>query len=203
MGKNIQNLIDYHVKDFLIQPTLFQQVYEEITTFAYWLKGFKPNNILEVGFKGSTFHIFSELSTGKKVAVDIEDNGRTIWSHYMMYNEDFKLFIENSQTEETRDKIKEFCPQYDLIFIDGDHSYDGVKKDFELYKELLSPRGYIVFHDIDPDHIFKDGAGGQVYKFWQDLDYGSKTNIITQKSSGKITCFGKNEHFGGIGLWRP
>jgi predicted O-methyltransferase YrrM len=200
---NIQELIDYHVKDFLIEPTLFQQVYEEITTFGYWLKGFQANNILEIGFKGSSFHIMSQLSTGKKVAVDYEDKGRTIWSHYMMYGEDFKLFIADSQTEETRDKVKEFCPEYDLIFIDGDHSYEGVRRDFELYQELLSPRGYIVFHDIDPDHIFRDGAGGQVYKFWQDLSYGSKTNIVTIKSSGKTTCFGQKEHFGGIGIWKP
>jgi predicted O-methyltransferase YrrM len=200
---SIQELIDYHVKDFLIEPTLFQQVYEEITTFGYWLKGFQANNILEIGFKGSSFHIMSQLSTGKKAAVDYEDKGRTIWSHYMMYGEDFKLFIADSQTEETRDKVKEFCPEYDLIFIDGDHSYEGVRRDFELYQELLSPRGYIVFHDIDPDHIFRDGAGGQVYKFWQDLSYGSKTNIVTIKSSGKTTCFGQKEHFGGIGIWKP
>jgi hypothetical protein len=120
-----------------------------------------------------------------------------------MYGEDFKLFIADSQTEETRDKVKEFCPKYDLIFIDGDHSYDGVRRDFELYQDLLSPRGYIVFHDIDPEHVFRDGAGGEVYKFWQDIQHGSKTNIVTIKSSGTITCFGQKEHFGGIGLWRP
>jgi predicted O-methyltransferase YrrM len=200
---NIEKLIDYHVKDFLIEPTLFQQVYEEITTFAYWLKGFQAHNILEIGFKGSSFHIMSQLSTGKKAAVDYEDKGRTVWSHYMMYEEDFKLFIADSQITETRDKVKEFCPEYDLIFIDGDHSYEGVRRDFELYQELLSPRGYIVFHDIDPDHIFRDGAGGQVYKFWQDISHGSKTNIVTIKSSGKTTCFGQKEHFGGIGIWKP
>jgi predicted O-methyltransferase YrrM len=200
---NIEKLIDYHVKDFLIEPTLFQQVYEEITTFAYWLKGFQAHNILEIGFKGSSFHIMSQLSTGKKAAVDYEDKGRTVWSHYMMYGEDFKLFIADSQILETRDKVKEFCPEYDLIFIDGDHSYEGVRRDFELYQELLSPRGYIVFHDIDPDHTFRDGAGGQVYKFWQDISHGSKTNIVTMKSSGKTTCFGQKEHFGGIGIWKP
>jgi hypothetical protein len=151
------------IKDFLVAPTLFQQVYEEITTFAYWLKGFAPHNILEVGFKGSSFHIMSQLSTGKKVAVDLEDNGRTIWSHYMMYGEDFKLFIADSQTEETKNLVRDF----------------------------------------DPDHVFRDGPGGQVYKFWQDIPYGSKTNIVTIKSSGNITCFGEREHFGGIGLWKP
>jgi spermidine synthase len=113
------------------------------------------------------------------------------------------LFIANSQIEETKNLVKDFCPQYDLIFIDGDHSYEGVRRDFELYQELLSPRGYIVFHDIDPDHVFRDGAGGEVYQFWKDIPYGSKTNIVTIKSSGKITCFGEREHFGGIGLWKP
>jgi len=200
---NVEELIDYHVKDFLIEPLQFQQVYEEILTLTYWLKGFQPHNILEIGYRGSTFHILSQLSTGKKVALDIEDNGRTIQSHYMMYGEDFKLFVANSQTEETKNKVKEFCPQYDLIFIDGDHSYEGVKRDFELYQELLSPRGHIIFHDIDPDHTFRDGVGGQVYKFWQDIPYGSKTNIVTLRSSGKITCFGEKEHFGGIGIWKP
>ena len=199
----VEDLVNYHLKDFIIDNELFQQVYEEILTLAYWVNGFQPHNILEVGHRGSTFHILSQLSTGKKVAVDWTDNGLSIRSHYMMYGQDFKLFIGDSQTEETRDKVKEFCPQYDLIFIDGDHSYEGVKRDFELYKTLLSSRGHIIFHDIDPDHIFRDGAGGQVYKFWQDLEEGSKTNIIATKSSGKITCFGATERFGGIGIWRP
>lgn len=200
---SIKKLVDYHCKTYLYLDTQFMQVYEEILTFSYWLAGFKPHNILEIGFKGSTFHIFSHLSTGKKVAIDIIDDGRVKTSHYMMYGEDFKLFIENSQTEETRDRVKDFCHQYDLIFIDGDHSYEGVKKDFELYKELLSPRGYIVFHDIDPEHVYKDGYGGEVYRFWQDLNEGTKTNLVTTKSSGKIKDNNKTEHFGGIGLWQP
>lgn len=200
---DIEQLISYHIQEFLVAPALFQQVYEEIMTFSYWLKGFAPHNILEIGFKGSSFHILSQLSTGKKAAIDLEDDGRVIRSHLMMYGQDFKLFIADSQKKETKDKVKEFCSQYDLIFIDGDHSYEGVNRDFELYQDLLSPRGYIVFHDIDPEHVFKDGPGGEVYKFWQDLSYGSKTNILTIKSSGKVTCFDKKERFGGIGLWRP
>jgi len=199
----VKKLVDYHCKPYLYDNYLFQQVYEEILTFSYWLAGFQPNNILEIGFRGSTFHIFSELSTGKKVAVDMFDEGRTKMAHYMMYGEDFKLIIANSQTQETKNKVKEFCPQYDLIFIDGDHTYEGVRRDFLLYKDLLSPRGFIVFHDIDPNHVFKDNAGGEVYRFWQDLASGSKTNIVTTKSSGKITCLGQSEHFGGIGLWQP
>lgn len=198
----VEDVVNYCVKDFFIDHCDFQQVYEEILTFGYWVKGFEPKNILEIGSKGSTFFIFSKFSTGKKVAVDIQDNIKNL--HHFMFGEDWIFLQGDSQTEEMKNKIKNFCPEYDFIFIDGDHSYNGVKKDFELYKELLSPRGFVVFHDIDPDHIFKGNlGGGDVWKFWEDLDYGSKTNIVTQKSSGIITCFGAKERFGGIGLWRP
>lgn len=198
----VEDVVNYCVKDFFINSCDFQQVYEEITTLGYWLKGFSPVNILEIGSKGCTFFIFSKFSTGKKVAVDITDRRRDL--HHFMFGEDFTFFVGDSQTVEMRDKVKDFCPTYDFIFIDGDHSYDGVKRDFELYKELLSPRGYCVFHDIDPNHIFKGNmGGGDVWKFWEDLNIGSKTMIVTQKSSGVITCFGSSERFGGIGLWRP
>lgn len=198
----VEDIIDYCIRDFIIDACDFQQVYEEILTFGYWLKGFQPENILEIGSKGSTFFIFSKFSTGKKVAVDITDRRKDL--HHFMFGEDFTFIVGDSQIVQTYNKVKDFCPKYDFIFIDGDHSYDGVKKDFNLYKDLLSPRGYIVFHDMDPNHIFKgDLGGGDVWKFWEDLDYGSKTMIVTQKSSGTIKCFGQPEHFGGIGLWRP
>jgi hypothetical protein len=36
---------------------------------------------------------------------------------------------------------------YDLIFIDADHSYESVRNDTELVLPLLSPDGFIVWHD--------------------------------------------------------
>ncbi len=37
----------------------------------------------------------------------------------------------------------------DVLFIDGDHSYEGVKKDFDLYSTILSENGIIIIHDTD------------------------------------------------------
>lgn len=34
-----------------------------------------------------------------------------------------------------------------MAFIDGDHSYEGVKKDFENIVKYISPKGHILFHD--------------------------------------------------------
>lgn len=38
--------------------------------------------------------------------------------------------------------------QFDMIFIDGDHSYDGVKKDIDLYFPRLKSGGIITMHDF-------------------------------------------------------
>lgn len=35
----------------------------------------------------------------------------------------------------------------DLLFIDGDHSYDGVKADWDAYNRFLKPGAIVVFHD--------------------------------------------------------
>jgi len=41
----------------------------------------------------------------------------------------------------------------DLVFIDGDHSYEGVKLDFELCKPLVSEHALVVFHDSAWEHF--------------------------------------------------
>lgn len=64
----------------------------------------------------------------------------------------------------------------DLLFIDGDHSYDGVRRDFESYQSLVRPGGIIAFHDITPplpDRGAMDAASaeqvGDVPLFWSEV----------------------------------
>ena len=40
----------------------------------------------------------------------------------------------------------------DFLFIDGDHSYEGVKLDFDLYSTIMSDNGTIMLHDTDPNY---------------------------------------------------
>ena len=40
----------------------------------------------------------------------------------------------------------------DLLFIDGDHSYEGVKKDFDLYSQIMNDKGIIIIHDTDAEY---------------------------------------------------
>jgi predicted O-methyltransferase YrrM len=54
----------------------------------------------------------------------------------------------------------------DFLFIDGDHTYEGVKKDFEMYSPLVRKGGLIAFHDIckHPPQL-----NCTVDKFWNEI----------------------------------
>ena len=52
---------------------------------------------------------------------------------------------------------------FDFIFIDGDHTYEAVKKDYEDWLSLIAPGGYIAFHDSAPTTI----NGTVVFEGWE------------------------------------
>ena len=41
----------------------------------------------------------------------------------------------------------------DLLWIDADHTFEGVKKDFDLYSEIMSDNGIIMIHDTDKKYV--------------------------------------------------
>ena len=54
----------------------------------------------------------------------------------------------------------------DFLFLDGDHSYQGVSQDFSMYSRLVRSGGLVAFHDIHPH---SQGWGGEVPKFWSRI----------------------------------
>jgi predicted O-methyltransferase YrrM len=54
----------------------------------------------------------------------------------------------------------------DFLFIDGDHTYEGVRRDFEMYSPLVREGGIIAFHDIVPGP--PENVGG-VPEFWNKI----------------------------------
>jgi len=73
--------------------------------------------------------------------------------------------------------------KYQYIYIDGDHSYDGVKKDFELFWPKLEEGGLMVFHDAFVKNWGKLKNFG-VWKLWQELELDSKIIFPFPKESG-------------------
>ena len=57
----------------------------------------------------------------------------------------------------------------DFLFIDGDHSYEGVQRDFELYSPLVREGGLVALHDIVPSGPGRQGDPGDVPAFWREI----------------------------------
>jgi len=46
----------------------------------------------------------------------------------------------------------------ELLFVDGDHTYEGARADYQRWRELVRPRGHLLFHDA-----VDTGRYGNVY----------------------------------------
>jgi len=136
----------------------------------------KGGVIAEIGVADGCFSDFllSELRPRKFVAFDIFTMhefttswaGRTNMFSNMTQLEYYRrkfadrgpqLVIEVGRSQENLDKYPD--KSFDLIYIDGDHSYAGVKADANLAKAKIADNGIIVFND----YIIYDYAYGTFY----------------------------------------
>lgn len=72
---------------------------------------------------------------------------------------DVSLFIGDSHDEDLAKSVAAKGP-FDVVFIDGDHSYVGVKQDWLLYGRLGKQ---VIFHDVSPD------SDTGVAEFWKEV----------------------------------
>ena len=104
----------------------------------------------------------------------------------------FELTKINSRTPEFAELIKTRHPVIDLAFIDGCHSYDGIKNDFDAIYPQLSECGVIVFHDtmsidgcrefmIDLRTKFWDGTFDLITFPWGSMFY-SDGNVVNRRT---------------------
>ena len=101
----------------------------------------------------------------------------------------------------------------DFLFIDGDHSYEGVKKDFDLYQKIMGEFGIIAIHDTDPnfsknyivtedqkkDFFPFDGPSRFVSEFnndgsWELMNFFNYGILKEKPSSSGITLFKKKNN---------
>jgi len=76
-------------------------------------------------------------------------------------------------TESHLQKRGELKQLFDFMFLDGDHTARGVRQDYLDYRSLVTPNGFIAFHDIaaDPEksgNIDKNGPI-EVAKVWHEI----------------------------------
>lgn len=166
----------------------------EIWPFAEYLAARKPHHVLEIGVRhGGTCALWHELCTGIVIGVDygsIDSLGEVetiqLDAEMMHALPRYQFVYGNSHDEKTKRKVKQTLGEdsIDFLFLDGDHSIEGVSQDWEMYCGLVREGGCIAFHDI-ADTNFTQSIGIGVPEFWQRLS-GVKHEFCAQMPWGGI-----------------
>jgi GT2 family glycosyltransferase/predicted O-methyltransferase YrrM len=150
---------------------LWQKKYELLMIQEY-LRHERVERILEIGTAhgGSTllWAKMVEHSKGHVYTIDLPHGATMIdGTHYRPMVTEFR---GDSHDPTMVSHIKEEIGigKIDVLFIDGDHSYEGVKQDFENFYDLVRPDGFIIFHDILDSDVHRK-VGCYVSKLWSEI----------------------------------
>jgi cephalosporin hydroxylase len=157
------------------------QVPEELVRLLEDVRALKPQSVLEIGtHRGGTLYLWARLAQPGAVLISIDLPGgkfgggyspfrAPIYRRFAQQNQRVHLLRANSHSPATLVEVRQLLSgqPIDLLFIDGDHTFEGVKKDWEMYSPLVRSGGLVVFHDVA-----KNYEDTQVKAFWDTIKTG-------------------------------
>lgn len=152
-AKEILNRTDFY-KDLYIdpnvdivnsQPQVIQQVKEELIDFLKLLQEHNVENVLQIGL-GHWASTHFALSLLTDYVTTIEYDERHIERYLPESCLDCEQVIQGNSLEVHKDLEDE---HFDVVFIDGNHSYNYVKQDLENYSKKVKSGGIIALHDAN------------------------------------------------------
>jgi len=172
------------------------QARPEIVSLARMVQTAKPEVIVEIGtYKGGTLYIWSRCSPKVRliVSIDLPDGaygGGYSPRRQKLYREfvfdrpgaQVEFLQRDSHDPTTLARLKKALAGrvIDFLYIDGDHTYEGVKQDYEMYSPLVRPGGIIAFHDIETR-----SRGVDVYRLWNELKPGRHWTEFVERPRNK------------------
>jgi predicted O-methyltransferase YrrM len=144
-----------------VRREAFQKV-SELEPLISLVRERRPRTVVEIGtHKGGTLFAWCQVAHPEALIVSIDlPEGLFGGGYSKREARQFQAFAQPGQELHTlrRDSHKRRTLRrlrslldgrpIDFLLIDGDHTYDGVKRDWEMYAPLVSPLGVIAFHDI-------------------------------------------------------
>jgi cephalosporin hydroxylase len=153
----------------------------EIKKLLEILRDNPPSRVCEIGARrGGTLILFAHVAApdARIISLDIDYTPLQIkLNHYFTRaRQELYALRADSHAASTLSQVQQWLAgqPLDFLFIDGDHSGAGVRRDFEMYAPLVRSGGIIAFHDIVADYKTRFGTPtrsnvGQVPAFWADL----------------------------------
>ena len=140
----------------------------------------RPQTVLEIGtFSGGTLYSWCRCAEPDALIISIDlPRGKfgggyipqraPFYRAFRREGQEMVLLRSDSHSTETLKRVREIlgAKRVDFLFIDGDHTYTGVKQDFELYLPLVAPGGLVALHDVHPR---PKKPKIEVHRFWKEL----------------------------------
>lgn len=156
------------------------QKISELAPLITLLRRRKLRTIVEIGtMKGGTFWLWCQVAEPSAAIISIDLPGGKFGGGYSLKEQKkfetygrarqrLHFLRKNSHQRPTVEQLSKLLSgkQVDFLFIDGDHTYSGVKKDFHLYSPFVRNRGLIGFHDILPHNKVRSC---EVSQFWREV----------------------------------
>jgi len=172
----IEGIVDYCVDC----PILIAQERSEIIRFGKLLERTKPKRSLEIGtnYGGTLFLLCAVSPPGAKIiSVDLKSGPFgggyprrkiPLFRRFPKSGQELYLIQADSHSEETKQRVLRILAdgQLDYLFLDGDHTYSGVQRDFEMYAPLVRSGGIVAFHDIV---TYNQETQCEVARFWAEI----------------------------------
>jgi cephalosporin hydroxylase len=152
----------------------------------------RPHRALEIGTQnGGTLFLLASMCApdAELVSIDISYNRIKRYSFPRLGRKQQRIVClqADSHAPATRQRVeRQLADQkLDFLFIDGDHTFEGVAADFQLFAPLVRPGGIIAFHDIIPDFQTRYGIAtgnwtGEVPRFWSEIRRGYEAEEIIE-----------------------
>jgi cephalosporin hydroxylase len=170
------------------------QIEEELARLLRDVRGLRPITVLEIGTcHGGTLYLWTRLAQPDAMIISIDMPGGKFGGgyssrHAAMYRrfardkQTLKLIRADSHAPSTREEVDRVLMgrKVDFLFIDGDHTYDGVKMDWMMYSPLVRAGGIIAFHDVAGDY-----GDTQVKKFWDSIKNYYVTREYMEDAKGQ------------------
>lgn len=163
-------------------PCIFsEQKKWEIVEFLKLVTILPIRYVCEIGTaRGGTLFLLMRASRPDAtiISIDLKNplQNRLVLQSARRDKQRLHLLQQDSHELRTLTRVKKILQgnELDLLFIDGDHSFESVKKDYEFYSPLVTEGGIIGFHDIVPDQYITErkrtrSKSGEVYRYWNGL----------------------------------
>jgi cephalosporin hydroxylase len=158
------------------------QHWTELVNLVHLVRQLRPTIVMEIGMdRGGTMALWAQIASAdaQLVGLDIKisDGVERLIRSQMKSGQRLSLVEADSHAASTKQRVFDLIggDKLDFLFIDGDHTYEGAKLDFETFNPLLRPGGLVGFHDIIPDYSVRFGTqtrcnAGGVHRLWRELN---------------------------------